>query len=525
MRSPINPLDLFLHDAVHRFGSRDVAHWVLSGERLSYDELAQKVRACATGLSRLGVGTGTHVAVMLPSCPAGTITWFALARLGAVLIPLNPSYVSSELAFALSNADAEALIIDASLSHHLQSDDVRALNLPLIIPHGEKTASHTNWHDLLMHGEDTAPQPMQDNGLFSIQYTSGTTGRPKGCMLTQAYWDHFRAAARAEFGAHEIRSTLIWSPFFYMDAQWQLLLSMHSGATAHIVEKMSLSKLPEWLDQFQVNYFSFPEPFIQSLSEAETYDWPLKFVNTFAWRSHNIEKLRRLFGPIGRDAFGMTEVGGVAASPTDLDVSRRAGSCGTPLDGCQIRIVDADGNEVPAGQLGELLVITPKMLLGYYNNPTVTGESFAGQWFRTGDLASIDQDGFLYIKGRLKEMIKRSGENIAAREVEAAILRHPAVQEAAVVGVPDPLRKEEVKAFIILNEGSNATEDLAKSIAAHCDNYLAAFKRPRYIEFTADFPRTATRKVAKHQLAELPPVKGQKAWDQNDWVTKSTTTS
>ena len=523
MQIPINPLDLFLHDAVERFGPLEVAHWVLSGDRLTYNELAQKVRACATGLARLGVGTGTHVAVMLPCCPAGTITWFALARLGAVLTPLNPAYVSSELAFALSNADAEALIIDASLAHHLQSNDVRELNLPLIITHGEKTAPHTNWQDLLTHGEDAAPQPMQDSGLFSIQYTSGTTGRPKGCMLTQAYWDHFREGARAEFGPHEISSTLIWSPFFYMDAQWQLLLSMHAGATAHIVEKMSLSKLPDWLDQFQVNYFSFPEPFIQSLSDTQSYDWPLKFVNTFAWRPHNIEKLRRLFGPIGRDAFGMTEVGGVTASPTDLDVSERAGTCGRPLEGCQIRIVDADGNEVPAGQSGELLVITPKMLLGYYKNPVVTAQSYAGPWFRTGDLASMDQDGFLYIKGRLKEMIKRSGENIAAREVEAAILQHPAVQEAAVVGVPDPLRKEEVKAFIILNAGAIGTEDLAKSIAAHCGDHLAAFKRPRYIEFTPDFPRTATRKVAKHQLAELPPVQGNTAWDQQAWAPKSTT--
>ncbi|MEQ3730147.1 MAG: AMP-binding protein [Tateyamaria sp.] len=525
MHKPINPLDLFLHDAAHRFGPRDVARWVLSGDRLTYDELAQKVRACATGLARLGVGTGTHVAVMLPSCPAGTITWFALARLGAVLTPLNPAYVSSELAFALSNADAEALIIDASLAHHLRSDDVRAANLPLIITYGEKTAPHTSWQDLLTHGEDAAPQPMQGSGLFSIQYTSGTTGRPKGCMLTQAYWDHFREGARDEFGAHEISSTLIWSPFFYMDAQWQLLLSMHAGATAHIVEKMSLSKLPEWLDQFQVNYFSFPEPFIQSLSDTQTYDWPLKFVNTFAWRPHNIEKLRRIFGPMGRDAFGMTEVGGVTASPTDLDVSKRAGSCGTPLSGCQIKIVDSDGNEVPAGQSGELLVMTPKMLLGYYNNPKVTKESYAGTWFRTGDLASMDQDGFLYIKGRLKEMIKRSGENIAAREVEAAILQHPAVQEVAVVGVADSLRKEEVKAFIILNAGSAGTEELAKSIATHCEEHLAAFKRPRYIEFTPDFPRTATRKVAKHQLAELAPVQGKAAWDQHAWTSKSTTTT
>jgi acyl-coenzyme A synthetase/AMP-(fatty) acid ligase len=520
MHIPINPLDLFLHDAARRFGPLDVAHWVLSGERLTYDELARQVRACATGLARLGVGTGTHVAVMLPSCPAGTITWFALARLGAVLTPLNPAYVSSELAYALDDADAEVLIIDTSLAHHLQSDDVRALNLPLVITHGAQTPSCINWQDLLQHGEGAAPQPMQDSGLFSIQYTSGTTGRPKGCMLTQAYWDHFREGARAEFGAHEIRSILIWAPFFYMDAQWQLLLSMHAGATAHIVEKMSLSNLPAWLDKFQVNYFSFPEPFIQSLSEAEAYGWPLKFVNTFAWRPHNIEKLRRLFGPIGRDAFGMTEVGGVTASPTDLDISRHPGSCGAPLEGCRIKIVDGDGNEMPAGQSGELLVITPKMLLGYYNNPAVTAESYVGSWFRTGDLASIDENGFLYITGRLKEMIKRSGENIAAREVEAAILQHPAVQEAAVVGVPDPLRKEEVKAFIILNEGSIGNEDLAMSIAAHCGDHLAAYKRPRYIEFTADFPRTASRKVAKHKLAELPAVHGAKAWDQHVWSQK-----
>ena len=517
MYDALNPLDKFLHDAARRFGARDAAHWVQSGSRLTFDELARQVRACATGLARLGVGSGTHVAIMLPSCPAGTISWFALARLGAVLTPVNPAYVPSELAFALKNAEAEVLIIDVSLKHLLQNDDVRALDLSLTITHAGQEEGDSDWHDLLAHGEDGLPQAMQESGLFSIQYTSGTTGRPKGCMLTQAYWDHFRTGARAEFGTHHIRSTLIWSPFFYMDAQWQLLLSMHAGATAHIVDKMSLSALPDWLERFQINYFSFPEPFIQSLSEDQTYDWPLKFVNTFAWRPHNIAKLRRLFGPIGRDAFGMTEVGGVTAAPTDLDVKAHAGSCGTPMEGCRIKVVDTDGRTLPAGQSGELLVTTPHMLLGYYNNPSATEESFAGDWFRTGDLASIDEDGFLYIKGRLKEMIKRSGENIAAREVEAAILQHPAVQEAAVVGVADPLRKEEVKAFIILNAGVPKTEDQAKSIAAHCGDHLAAFKRPRYIEFTADFPRTATRKVAKHQLAALPPVQGDTAWDQRAW--------
>jgi acyl-coenzyme A synthetase/AMP-(fatty) acid ligase len=175
--------------------------------------------------------------------------------------------------------------------------------------------------------------------------------------------------------------------------------------------------------------------------------------------------------------------------------------------------------KLSAGERGQLCIKRPHMLLGYYERPDANKEAFFNGWFRSGDLAYIDEDGFLYITGRIKEMIKRSGENISAREVESVLAQHPSVSESAVVGVPDELRKEELKAFIILNNNKLGTQDTAQTILKHCESKLAAFKVPRYVEFIRDLPRTPTRKIAKHKLADHAISGNDHSWDTQAWKT------
>ncbi len=517
-----NPLDKFLWRCVERYGDHKLGHWFQEDTQLSYKELGEKVLIASAGLNDLGVGTGTHVAAMLPSCPTNLISWFALARLGSVLTPVNQSYKAEELAYILENSEAEYLIIDSQYLPLLDEINLSKLPLKHTIVHGSPAPDHHHWQQMmaLAKGKEAPSRPMNEKKLFSIQYTSGTTSFPKGCMLTQQYWLHLGQVG-AELTKNKIlKNLLVWQPFYYMDGQWQFIMSMELGATAYIANKMSLTHFGSWLERYQIHYTALPEPFLSGLDEKQSYPWKLRLVSTFLYQKHNIEKLRRLFGNIGRDAFGMTEVGGVTAMPINADLDRYGGSCGKVINSdIEICIMDENMQQLGANKRGELCIKRPHMLLGYYKREDTNQEAFVDGWFRSGDLAHIDEDGYLYIAGRLKEIIKRSGENISAREVESILTQHPAVYEAAVVGVPDELRKEEAKAFIILNNEQQETKDIAQTILKHCQEKLADFKVPRYVEFIRELPRTPTRKIAKHKLVDHAISGNDHSWDTQTWQT------
>ena len=493
----------FVAERAATLGDAPAAIWFEDGITLSYAELHRRSDALAAALLARGIRKGAHVALMMPNVPEFVLSWFALAKLGAVLVPTNTAYTSTELDYLLNQSDAQALITDASLLPALEGmskrpavlDDARVFVRGGGAPYVSLDAM------LAEEREWTAPWPVVSTDLMSLQYTSGTTGFPKGCMLTHDYWLLLALSAAAGMGADAVKRSLLWAPFFYMDPQWQLLMTMQLGGTAYVARRMSLTRFFDWARELQINYTYFPEAALKTLPPSDRdKEMSLRYINAFGWSPASVREAEERFGVIARDSFGMTEIGAGMLVPVSATHKLDKRTCGVAAPFRETRVIGEDGRECAPGEAGELQIRGRSILLGYYKRPDANAESFDGDWFRTGDLFIRDEDGYLSIVGRIKDMVRRSSENISAREVEAVLEELEQVEEAAVVPVPDPLRKEEVKAYLKLKPGVAREDFPLDALFEHCRKNLAAFKVPRYVAFIDDYPRTPSHKIAKPKL-------------------------
>ncbi|QCI63965.1 class I adenylate-forming enzyme family protein [Phreatobacter stygius] len=494
----------------------DVLAWNFfeTGETITYRALDGAVDRMAAALAKFGVGRGTRVGVMLPNCPQMPTTWLALARIGAVMVPVNLRYTGRELAYVLGDAEAEVLVIHDECGP--QWKEAIELAQPGRFPARDRVVrmvGEAGTASLLPAEAVTLDQLFASvaadarydgtepghGDLMNIQYTSGTTGFPKGCMLTHRYWlgaafvNGFRDAQR-------FHRVLASTPFFYMDPQWLLLLSFYQRATLFVAKRQSASRFAAWLREHRINFCLFPEIVFKQPETPDDGKTELRRANIYGHRKEINAALRRRFNAPAMEAFGMTEVGPGLYMPLDALHMVGSGSCGIPSPFREARIVDEDGQDVARGEIGELVLRGSGLMLGYYNRPEANRDSFFGDWLRTGDLFRQDGQGYFYIVGRLKDMVRRAGENIAAREVETVLRNMDELEEVAVVAVPDDRRGEEVKAYVLPAAGVIADGSLIERIARHCEANLASFKIPRYIAFVDDIPRTASQKVAKTAL-------------------------
>lgn len=513
----------FVKERAATLGDRPAGVWFEDDVTVSYAELDRRSDTLAAALLERGIRKGAHVAMMMPNVPAFVFSWFALAKLGAVLVPVNTAYTGAELDYLLNQSDAQALILDAAYLPAFEAMRERPAVLAdaRVFVAGAADDRYGSL-DAMLAGSAAfePPAPVAATDLASLQYTSGTTGFPKGCMLSHDYWlllSHSAALGSQDLG---VERSLLWAPFFYMDPQWQFLMSMKLGGTAYVARRMSLSRFFGWARDFAVNYTYFPETALKSLpAEADAGLQSLKYINAFGWSPAAIAEAERRFGVVARDSFGMTEIGAGIIMPVAASHKLDSRSCGVPAPFREARVIGEDGRECGPGEMGELQMRGRSILWGYYKRPDANAESFDGAWFRTGDLFVRDADGYLAIVGRLKDMVRRAGENISAREVEAVLDELPEVEEAAIVPVPDPLRKEEVKAYLKLREGVRREDVAPDRIFAHCAERLAAFKVPRYLAFVdGDFPRTPSRKVAKQKLVAAADDLRLGAYDRVDGI-------
>lgn len=485
------------------------------GESITYRALLKEVLQLATGMAQAGMAR-KHVAVMLPNVPEMPKTWLALSRIAAVMVPVNVRYTAHELSYALSDSDADALVIHEDYLELLGS-------MPAGVPRiagriyvvGKSPGAYRPWRSLYAPADETllaAHTPALDD-VVNIQYTSGTTGLPKGCMLTQRYWLTC-AKAYSDCDFRSYKRILACNPFFYMTPQWQLLMAFFQRGTLYVAPGLSVRQYTEWMRRCRIDFCIFGEAFYGLPPSPLDAQNDIVRVNIYACRKDIHADMERRYDFVARSAFGMTEVGMGMFTPIEAVEMTGSGSCGRAAPFRECRIADEQGRTLADGTRGELLIRGPAMLNGYYRKPEATAAAFHGDWFRTGDLAWRDERGYFYIIGRIKDTIRRAGENIAAGEVEGVIAAIPGVAEVAVVAEPDVLRGEEVKAHLRLAEGATPRNTPPEMIVKLCAEKLAVFKVPRFIEYhDAPLPRTASGKISKSVLVASERTGGP-VWDR-----------
>lgn len=493
------------------------------GERATYSEMDQASNKYAHALRSFGVRKSDRIGVMLPNRIEFPILWFALAKLGAVMVPIDMRYTPREIEYVLSDTQAKFAVVDESIWSVFSAMEPRPQDLAKerIILIGRPSDRPATTLDELLKGADDSmvEEDIRPDDLLNIEYTSGTTGFPKGCMLTHDYWSV--SSYQGTCGdAQPYQSYLCTNSFSYGDAKQYLLKSYRQGGTLYLAPQLCSASFVGWIKQHHIEWCYFPD-LIARQAEAADEDGAtcLKQALTWGCSPDTQRKLRKRFRVRTQDAYGMTEIWFGTQMPNDLEEMADSGSVGIRAPLRNVRLMNDDGKPTPVGEVGELWVSGRGIFQGYWNRPEANAASFESEWFKTGDLLRRDELGFHWLVGRTKDMIKRSGDNIAAREVEAVIREIPEIADVAAVPVRDAERGEEVKIYVELQEGLTVGDLHVERILEHARAGLAVFKVPRYIAFTPMLPRTtSSNKVLKRELTAVSnPLAGTYDSEEKRW--------
>jgi crotonobetaine/carnitine-CoA ligase len=476
---------------------------------VTYGEVDSMADRVAQGLATVGIGRGDHVGVMLPNCADFVHVIFALARLGAVAVPINISYRGELLRHVLHTSDASVLIIDAPYADRLPTVAGRVPDLRRVVvrtdsssdvPLGRLGKPAVTLSSLLSNGADPPQADVGFGDLQAIMYTSGTTGPSKGAMVPHAL-ALTCALDSLDFLDRWGKTIYCPLPLFHAAGLWDGMMSaLLAGGSIAIVERFSASRF--WDDvrkfnaQVAMSVFSMIPILLNQPHTERDKDHPLE--TFYMGKSSLDEPLLERFGVRSVETYTSTEVGIATASPYG---EWRLGSCGQAHEErFEVAVVDEWDREVGPGEPGEL-VVRPKqpfvITTGYYGAPEATADCFRNMWFHTGDRVWRDEDGYFYFLDRMKDAIRRRGENISAFDLECEVNRHPSVLESAAIGVPSELEDEDVKLSVVLRPGTTLEP---AELVAFCEERLPRSMVPRYIEFIDALPRTPTDKIAKYRL-------------------------
>ncbi len=520
---PNQPLYQILQLASSAYMDRPATAFM--GAQFTYHEMKSHVDRLATSLARLGVAKGDRVGIMLPNCPQYLICFFAIVRLGAIVVNINPIYTPREVEMVAKDSGMRAIIAMDMLAPNVMS--VRAntaiehvittslLDYSATPDKAQPTPEGALSFKSLINEVAEVDLPRVEiepaDDVAVLQYTGGTTGVPKGAMLTHQnlYTNTLQSWAwGGPISKPGEERYLMVIPYFHIYGQTVgLLLGSWNGAMQIPIPKFDPNLLVEAIKQHKPTFFpSVPTLYISMLNHPEIKTCGLEHIRRFNSGSaplpiEVIEQFEKLSGAMLYEGYGLTEASPTTHSTPTL-AKRKIGSIGLPFPSTECKIVDLETGEhiVPVGQDGELCIRGPQVMKGYWNRPDETAIALRDGWLYTGDVAQMDEDGFFYIVQRKKDMIIVSGFNVYPNEVEDVLFTHPAILEAAVIGVPDEYRGEAVKAFIVLRPGATAT---AEDVLEFCRANLAKYKVPSVIELTPSLPKSAVGKVLRRELREM----------------------
>ena len=479
---------------------------IFEDSRMTYKELNQKINRLSNGLKKLGLSKGDMVMVQLVNGPEIAISHYAIIKLGAVAVPLNVMYVAREASYIGGDTGAKAIILDKGFLPILQEIRPSLPALKHIIVLGDPVPKGAHrFEDLVTTPSDRIePCDAGFDDIVSIIYTSGTTGRPKGATQThRSILSNVASCCNFNKFTRDDRLVCALPLFNNFGINVVMMSTLYCGGTIILVDRFEGEKVLENVTRHKATYFAgTPTMFVYLL---QSYDpdrhkvESLRVVNSGGAHcpAKVIEDVEKTFGVIFMDGYGQTEGCGFTTLNPIVGVRKRD-SVGVPLADIWLKIVDDDFRELPPRQVGEIVLKGDVFSVhGYWKRPEINKEVFKDGWFRSGDLGSLDEDGYLYVVDRKQDLIITGGANIYPVEVEEVLYTHPAVAMAAVIGIPDEVKGELAKAYIILKEGKSATE---KEIIDYVRGKMAKYKAPRMVEFVAVLPQGPTGKILKREL-------------------------
>jgi acyl-CoA synthetase (AMP-forming)/AMP-acid ligase II len=514
---------MFIHetlDRARRLYPRKEA--VVDGDqRFTYAELGERVDRLAGALAATGMRPGDRAGIVMTNRHEYMESFFAAEKVGAVLVPLNQRLAPAEVTFIMQDAGATHLILDAAHLRFLDAcrADVPSFTTAILV---DADAAPGTQHAALPYEDAIArAEPMrapagawQPDDLVQLYYTSGTTGRPKGVMLTQqnvmSNAVHGIMIMHFDEGDTWIHAT----PMFHLADAWSCWTITWVGARHVFLRDFSPAAYLGLIEHERVTASILVPTMINAVindPRVREFDVSSLRVLAFGASPMPVDRLRIAMETFPcvtfMQLYGMTETAPFATRITydpesvngPPEKQRRLASCGREIAGVQVRVVDSDEREVAPGAIGEIVMRGPNVMQGYWQQPAASAEALRGGWMHSGDMATVDEDGYVYIVDRMKDMIISGGENIYSTEVENAVYQHPAVLEAAVIGTPDPHWGERVHAVVVLKEGQ-ALE--AQDLTDFCRQYIAGYKVPRSMEVVDALPKTGSGKIQKSAIRE-----------------------
>jgi acyl-CoA synthetase (AMP-forming)/AMP-acid ligase II len=468
----------------------------IGGSSLTYGQLNEGANRVGHHLIGSGVSHGDNVAVLSDNSLDHVVALYGLAKIGAVPVVLDPKWTETEIARALAFFDCKLLILDAALARKVPAETNGSVPLGVLAYESRARAA-----DLLgVTAGASAAEPeivVHDHDVFSLMLTSGTTGLPKGCIRSHRNVEVGCTNGAMGKGLDDGGRELVVVPIYYGSGRSSVIGQIWVGGTVYITSKADPERIVDTIQRESITAIALaPTICMRMLQQVKLEAYDLRCLKVLRkagspFPQAILHEMMERLTPNIYQGYASTESGGVTLLRPE-DVFRKPGSSGKPRWGVDIRILGEDGSELRRGGEGEIVVRGPNVCQGYYKNPEEEAKAFRKGWYHTGDIGRLDEDGHLYVVGRLKDFIKTGSINVSPREVENAILSLGGVEDAAVIGVPDAEWGELVKAFVVVDKQTGLTAD---DIVAHCRSRLAGYKIPKQIEFTSQIERNAVGKL------------------------------